>query len=601
MSEPCEPPRRAIGRGLRPYAGRQRRPLIVGAVLAVVEVLVGLAQPWPIALVVGHVLTSGDPLPISTSAAVLLAAVAMLTIAIVTGLVDYWSTRLLSSAGLRMAAEIRVDVFNHLQRLSLRYHSGQRVGDLTTRITGDVDRMQDLLVQTLSVLIPNALLVGGMATVMISLDPGFAVISLAATPLMAIVIFQSTRALTAAARRARKADGQVAAAASEGLSAVHLVQAFSLEAPMRRHVQGLIGASTSSNLDAVRLQARFSPAVDLASAFSSAMVLVVGATKVLHGQLNLSVLLVFLGYVATLYKPLKALAKLSTALSKGLAAADRVLDVLNREPEVRDRPDAVAAGPLVGRIDFENVTYSYGREPVLRDFTLTVQPGETLALVGPTGAGKSTVAALVSRLMDPQRGVVRLDGMDVSGLTLGSVRPQVSLVLQDCVLLHGSLRDNIECGRPGATDAEIRRAARLALVDEFADRLPDGLETLVGERGASLSGGQRQRVAIARAILRDAPILVLDEPTSALDALSEQLIVRALDQLPAGRTTLIIAHRLSTVRRADRVAVLEDGRIVEIGPPDQLLASHGRYADLAAAAHTTDRPTDDLALQGGMK
>jgi len=469
---------------------------------------------------------------------------------------------------------------------------------LTTRITGDVDRMQDLLVQALAVLIPNALLVAGMVTVMFALDVQFALVALAATPLMAVVVFRSTRALTAAARRARKADGQVASAASEGLSAVHLVQAFSLEGRMRGKVQALIGESTSSNLDAVRLQARFSPVVDVASAYSSALVLWFGATRVLDGSLNVSVLLVFIGYIASLYKPLKALAKLSTALSKGVAAADRVMDVLDRDPEVRDRPDARPAPALTGRIEFQNVVYSYGREPALQDFTLTVHPGETVALVGPTGAGKSTVAALVSRLMDPQSGAVRLDGLDATGLTLDSLRPQISLVLQDCVLLHGSLRDNIECGRPGASDADIRRASRLALVDEFADRLPDGLDTLVGERGASLSGGQRQRVAIARAILRDAPILVLDEPTSALDALSEQLIVRALEQLPTGRTTLIIAHRLSTVRKADRVAVIENGRIVEVGPPAQLLRDNGKYAEFVGAQHATMWPTSGPAMQG---
>src|SRR6478609_6219961 len=524
---------KAIGRGLRPYAGRQRWQLTLGAALAVVEVLISLAQPWPVALLVGHVLTPGAELAIPASAAVLLAAAATVVIALAGGLVDYWSTRLLSSAGLRMAAQIRVDIFTHLQRMSLRYHSGQRVGDLTTRITGDVDRMQDLLVQALAVLIPNALLVAGMVTVMFALDVGFALVALAATPLMAVVVFRSTRALTAAARRARKADGQVASAASERLSAVHLVQAFSLEGRMRGKVQGLIGESTSSNLDAVRLQARFSPVVDVTSAYSSALVLWFGATRVLDGSLNVSVLLVFIGYIASLYKPLKALAKLSTALSKGVAAADRVMDVLDRDPEVRDRPDARPAPALTGRIEFQNVVYSYGREPALQDFTLTVHPGETVALVGPTGAGKSTVAALVSRLMDPQSGAVRLDGLDATGLTLDSLRPQISLVLQDCVLLHGSLRDNIECGRPGAAEADIARAARLALVDEFADR-----------------------------------------------------------------TTLIIAHRLSTVRRADRVAVIENGRIVEVGPPAQLLRDNGKYAEFVGAQHATMWPTSGPAMQG---
>jgi ABC-type multidrug transport system fused ATPase/permease subunit len=317
--------------------------------------------------------------------------------------------------------------------------------------------------------------------------------------------------------------------------------------------------------------------------------------------MSVAVLLVFLGYVSSLYKPLKALAKLSTTTSKGTAASERVLEILRMTPEVRDAPDAVPAGRMTGRVDFEDVTFSYGREPVITGLNLHIEPGETLALVGRTGAGKSTIAALVPRLMDPQEGRVCLDGVDVRGLELATVRAQVSLVLQDCVLLHGSLLDNIACGRPGAPAAAVRRAARLALVDEFASRLPLGLDTPVGERGVSLSGGQRQRVAIARAILRDTPILILDEPTSALDVESESLIAEALEQLPTGRTTLIIAHRLSTVRRADRIAVLEGGKLVEQGAPEHLLRSGGHFSRLAAAQgslRVSDRPL--VPIDGGL-
>jgi len=569
---------------LRGYARRQHGSLALGGLLAAMEVLVNLAQPWPVALLVGHVLTRSEtPLPISDSAAIALAIAASLLFAVAAALVDYWSTRLLSSAGLRMAANVRMDVFSHLQRLSLRYHSGQRVGDLTTRVTGDVDRMQDLLVQTLSVLVPNCLLVAGMATVMFVVDPTFALVALTATPLMAIVVFRSTRALKNAARRARKADGQVAAATTEGLGAVHLVQAFALERPMRGRMQRLVGESMASGLDAVRLQARFAPVVDLSSALSAGIVLWFGATRVLDGQMNVSVLLVFLGYVSSLYKPLKALARLSTSMSKGLASSDRVLAVLDEAPDIHDEPHAIAVPTLRGRVEFRHVSFSYGREPVLDGLDLTLERGETVALVGPTGAGKSTVAALLSRLMDPQRGSVHVDGHDLRDITVDSLRRQVSLVLQDCVLLDGTLAENIAYGNPHAAAWQVRQAAELALVDEFAERLPHGMHTRVGERGTSLSGGQRQRVAIARAILRDAPILVLDEPTSALDSLSEATIVHALSHLPAGRTTLVIAHRLSTIRRADRVAVLMDGRIVETGPPAQLLHAGGHYADFVHA------------------
>jgi len=569
-------------RHLLPFARQHRRALTGGGLLAVLEVLVNLAQPWPVSLLVGSVLTkSGSELGISPTVAVIAAVASLLLIYVLAAVVDYWSTRLLSSTGLRMAADVRVEVYTHLQRQSLAYHAGQRVGDLTARVTSDVDRMQDLLVQTLSVLIPNAMLVIGMATVMLLLDPTFALIAFTATPLMAVIIFRSTRALKGAARRARTADGQVAAAAAEGLSVMPLVQACSLEPRMRNRMESLALTSLVQGLEATRLQARFSPVVDVASAVSMAVVLGVGSWRVLAGQMSVSVLLVFIGYVSSLYKPLKALARLSTTASKGTAASERVLEILRLTPAVRNAPEALPAPKLTGRVDLENVTFSYGREPVISGLNLRIEAGETLALVGRTGAGKSTVAALVPRLMDPQQGRVCLDGLDVRYLELETVRAQVSLVLQDCVLLHGSLLDNIACGRPGASASAVRRAARLALVDEFACRLPMGLDTPVGERGVSLSGGQRQRVAIARAILRDTPILILDEPTSALDVESESLISQALEQLPSGRTTLIIAHRLSTVRRADRIAVLEGGRLVEQGAPEDLLRSGGHFARLA--------------------
>ncbi len=587
-------------RCLRPFARRHRRALTAGGLLAVLKVLVSLAQPWPVSLLVGSVLTgAGSWAGLSPAAAVAVAVGALLVIYTLAAVVDYWSTRLLSATGLRMAADVRVEVYTHLQRQSLAFHAGQRVGDLTARVTSDVDRMQDLLVQILSVLVPNAMLVLGMGTVMLVLDPAFALVAFTATPVMAVVIFRSTRALKHAARHARTADGQVAAAAAEGLSVMPLVQACSLEPRMRDRMESLALTSLVRGLEATRLQARFSPVVDLASASSMAVVLAVGSWRVLAGHLSVAVLLVFLGYVSSLYKPLKALAKLSTVTSKGTSAAERVHDILRLTPAVRDAPDAVPAGRLAGRIDIDDVTFSYGREPVVSHLTLHIEPGETLALVGRTGAGKSTVAALVPRLMDPQAGRVLLDGMDIRTLELETVRAQVSLVLQDCVLLHGSLMDNIACGRPDATEAAVRRAARLALVDEFAQRLPLGLDTPVGERGVGLSGGQRQRVAIARAILRDTPILILDEPTSALDVESESLITQALERLPRDRTTLIIAHRLSTVRRADRIAVLEAGRLVEEGPPEQLLRGSGPFARLTAtegALRVNDRgllPVDD--------
>jgi ABC-type multidrug transport system fused ATPase/permease subunit len=291
------------------------------------------------------------------------------------------------------------------------------------------------------------------------------------------------------------------------------------------------------------------------------------------------VLLVFITYLGSLYKPVKQLTKLSQVVSKGSAAMERVGEVMDAPVDIVDTPGAVAV-PIRGQIEFRNVSFSYGREPVLRDLSLTIEAGQNVALVGPTGAGKSTIAALIPRLADVTAGQLLVDGIDVRRHQLAALRGQIATVLQDTVLLDGTLRENIICGHPGARDRDVRRAARLALVDEFASRLPDGLDTHIGERGANLSGGQRQRVAIARAILRDASIVILDEPTSALDAGSEELLVAALANLPQGRTKIVIAHRLSTVRDADRIFVLEHGRIVEAGTHSQLASYGGLYAKL---------------------
>ena len=568
-----------VSRLLRQLARPYRRVLALGALFAALEVLIQLAGPWPLKFIVDGVLTDG-----SSSSAVdrrlALALASMLGIVGAGAIVDYWSTRLLSSAGLHLANDLRTHVFTHLQRLSLRYHGSQRVGDLTARTTSDVDRTQDLLVQTLAVMVPNGLLIVGMLVVMSVMDPGLTLYALAVTPLLMVATYRATVALKRAARRARKAEGEVAGAATETLGAIQVVQAFSLESHQTARFAERNQASLTAGLESVRLQARYSPTVDTTSALSSIVVLWIGAHRVLDGKMTIGVLLVFVGYVGSLYKPIKALSKLSTTLSKGGAAAERVVSVLNEQPQVSEPLLARVAAPFTGTIGWHDVSHSYGREPVLRGINLTVAAGETVALVGPTGAGKSTLAALVPRLVDPSEGFVTIDGGKITETSLRSLRSQISMVLQDSVLLSGSLYDNIALGRPGASDTAIRRAARLSLVDEIAARLPDGLDTRIGERGADLSGGQRQRIAIARAILRDAPILILDEPTAALDALSEEQLMAALDNLPSERTTLIVAHRLSTIRGADRIAVLNRGELVEVGSHDQLNIVDGLYRRL---------------------
>ena len=572
---------------LATHARRYWPALLVGSLLAVLQVVTKLAEPWPLGWLVDNAL-SGPP---KGSAAVrndvAIAVVSLAVIVSIGALFDYWSTRLLSSAGLHVANDMRARAFTHLQRLSLGYHKKHQVGDLTTRVTADVDHTQDMLVQMLANLFPNLLLVVGMFVVMVKVDPLLTLLSLLTTPILGLAIHRSRNNLRQASRRVRKADGKVASLATESLSAIGLVQAFTLERHQSGHFEELSDDSLIAGVEAVRLQARFGPMVDAAGLLSVLIVLWVGAMQVANGEMKLGVLLIFLAYVGSLYKPVKALSKLTMIFTKGMAAAERINDVLSTEPEIVDRPNATFAPPFRGHIRFDEVTFSYGREPVLWAVSFDVEAGETVALVGPTGAGKSTLAALVPRLIEPNVGQVLIDGRDVSDYVITSLRSQVSMVLQDTVLLRGTIRDNIACGRPGASSSAVERAARLALVDEFTDRLPRGLDTFVAERGVDLSGGQRQRIAIARAILRDSPILILDEPTSALDTESEELIVAALDNLPRSRTMLIIAHRLSTVRRADRIVVLDGGTIVEQGIHDDLMQRGGLYSRLQKQSRST--------------
>ena len=497
-------------------------------------------------------------------------AVGSLALIVCTGAIfNYWSTRLLSSAGLHVANDMRARAFTHLQRLSLRYHRRHQVADLATRVTADVDDAQNMLVQIMTNMFPNLLLVAGMFIVMLEIDPMLTLLSLLTTPLIGLAIHRSRDDLRHASRRVRKADRKVASLATESLSAIGLVQAFTLERHQSGHFEELSDDSLVAGVEAVRLQARFGPMVDVVGLLSILIVLWVGAGQVANGDMTLGALLVFLAYVGSLYKPIRTLSKLSMILTKGVAAGERIKDVLSTEPDIVDRPGAVFAPPFRGHIRFEKVTFSYGREPVLKAVSFDVEAGEAVALVGPSGTGKSTLAALVPRLIEPTIGRVVIDDRDVGEYVITSLRSQISMVLQDPLLLRGTIRDNIAVGRPGASTSAVERAARLALVDEFAQRLPRGLDTLVAGREAHFTGGQRQRIAIARAILRDAPILILDEPTRTLDTESEELIVAALENLPRSRTMLIIAHRPSTVRRADRIVQLDGGVIVEQGLDDE--------------------------------
>jgi ATP-binding cassette subfamily B protein len=566
-------------RFLRPYGGL----LGTGAFLTLASALLALAQPWPLKVIVDSVL-KGQPLSVpgfgfaeGWSQTKLLggAIVAYAVIVLLGALLDYSGTYLMDSSGVRMVADIREALFSRLQRLSLRFHGQQRTGDLITRVVSDISRLQDMLVQSFSVLLPNLALLVGMTVVMLLIDWVFTLIALAIAPLLFFLTYRYRTRIKSASRRARALEGTLAARTGEVLGAIRLVQAFTREEFEDERFSRHSSRTAAANLETTRLQAQFSPLVDVIAGLGTAIVLFVGTHRVLSGHLSLGLLLVFLSYLGSMYKPMRQLSKLASVTSRGVASAERVSEILEADPDVQDSPQAVPAPSLEGAVTFEAVEFAYGEQPVLRGIDVEVAPREVVAVVGPTGAGKSTLVSLIPRFFDPQRGVVAIDGTDVRTLLLSSLRAQIAVVPQEPILFEGTIFENIAYGRPDADEKDVLRAAEAALVDTFASRLPEGYETLVGERGATLSGGERQRVSIARALVRDAPILILDEPTSALDPASERLLMEALENLIARRTTFVIAHRMSTVASASQVLVLDRGRIAERGTHLELMGISG--------------------------
>ncbi len=573
---------------LRPY-----RVAMGWATLAMVlDAALTVLRPWPLKVVIDLVLShrhsrvplltgwleAARPAPMTI---VYGACAATLVIALSTGLLTYGYTHTLGVIGQRFVFVLRRNLFAHMQRLSLRFHDRQRTGDLITRLTSDIQALRDVVSNGSILLVSNGCLLVGMVAMMVWLNWQFALAALSVAPLLFWTVFRYTSRIKAAARDARVSDGLLASVAQETLASIRIVQGLAQEDQQIERFQVQNADSLRAYLEAIRYQARVAPQVDFLAALGLAVVMWYGATRVLAGVLTTGDVVVFFAYVTNLYSPMKALSRLSSSFARAGVAADRIAEVLRVRSEVVEAEGAPAAPRFAGRIEFRDVSFGYNAgQPVLSHVDLIVEPGTTLAIVGATGAGKSTLVSLIPRLYDPAAGAVCIDGEDVRRFTVQSLRDQISLVLQDSLLFSGSIRENIAFGRPDAGDEEICRAARTANAEEFILQLPDGYDTVVAERGSTLSGGQKQRIAIARAILRDAPILILDEPTSGLDAASEQTVLAALQVAAAGRTTLTIAHRLRTVRFADRIIVLERGRIVEEGEHRELLGRRGRYAAL---------------------
>jgi len=572
------------------------RPHYKDLALAVLVVIGGsiadLLQPWPLKIVIDTVV-KGKAIQGWSSRLVYwvagddrleilrFAALAALGVAAFGALCSYAVKSLTTTIGQKVLHELRRTLYRQIQRLSLAYHDRKQSGDLISRVTSDIDTVQSFLASGLLGTLVSLLTLFGMIGVMFFINWRFTLIALSVAPALFLVIFTYTRRIKKASRAVRKKEGEMISIIHEALSAVRVVRAFAREDYEQRRFEVESMESMGIALKARSLKARLSPMVEMIVAIGTSLVLWFGARMVLDGSLSTGSLIVFILYLGRMYKPMQELSKMSDTITKAAVAWERIQEVMETEREVEDTPGAPRAPAFRGDIEFDHVSFAYDRKStVLRDLNLRIEAGQVAALVGPTGAGKTTVISLITRFYDPTSGAVKIDGHDIRQFQQQTVRQQISLVLQETMLFQTSIWANIAYGKPGATREEILKAAELANAHEFIVKMPDGYDTMLGERGVTLSGGQRQRIAIARAVIRSTPIVIMDEPSSGLDAASERLVFDALDRLMVGKTSIVIAHRLSTIQRADVIFVVKDGTIVESGNHRSLLKTGGVYARL---------------------
>jgi ATP-binding cassette subfamily B protein/subfamily B ATP-binding cassette protein MsbA len=566
---------------LRPYLATFGFCLLLVLVLSAFE----LVKPWPLQVVVDNVLGS-KPLTVQglsglPNALLLVAAcVALVAIQAVVGLISMWSNHVSINLGHRMVTDLRDDLYGHLQRLSLVFHSRQRMGDLMYRITADTFAVQTLMLNgVLPVLQAIALLIG-MFIIMWNMDATLTLVSLVVVPALYVTIVALDRPIVSAATEMKMTESQVYSLVQWAMGAIRVVQAFGKEEDERLRLLNATQASMRANLRLYNWQTAYSAIVNTVIALGTALVLYVGAQAVMTGRLTLGQLLVFVSYLATLYGPINTMSQTWAQIQGARIGARRVFEILDIAPDLKDGPRPWPE-KVEGRITWKNVAFSYTPEvSVLQRIDLDVRPGEKIAVVGPTGSGKSTMLSMLPRFFDPLSGTVEIDGVDIREYPIRAVRHNVALVLQPPMIFPLSVRENIAYGCPGASQDEIERAARLARIDGFVARQPQGYDQPIGEGGVALSEGEKQRMTIARAILMNAPVLILDEPTSALDAQTEAEVMAGLAELTQGRTVFTIAHRLSTILKADRIVVLKDGVIVEAGSFDELIARNAEFAKL---------------------
>lgn len=574
---------------LKPYRGSLA--LILLAML--LQMAATVAMPWPLKVVLDNVvgehklpawlsdalqpfMNSGSKMEIAAAA-----AIALVVIALVGAVASYVANYYTASVGQWVANDLRIRTYDHLQQLSLHYYSTHDLGTLLSTLTADVQTIQGFASSSTLGIFVDLLTIGGMLIIMFWLNWDFTLIAVAITPFVLLMISRFKKAVKKATKEVRKQQSEIVTVVQRGLESIKVVKAFGRQDLEEQELSMVSKATVNAALRARRVKALLSPTVTVIVSLCTAFVLWRSSALILNGTMTAGALTVFLAYLAQFFKPVKDLATMTNSIAQTAVGVDRVRAILEADDVISEKPDARDPQALKGDIDFDRVSFSYNQEmQVLNDVSFKIKAGQMIGVVGPTGSGKSTIVSLIPRFYDPVAGKVTIDGIDLRDYKIRGLRNQIAYVLQETVLFHGTVADNIAYGKGNATRDEIVAAAKLANADEFIAKMPHGYETIVGERGDTLSGGQRQRIGIARAIIRNSPILILDEPTAALDSESEKLVIDALMKLMRGRTVITIAHRLSTIRDADKILVLKDGVLVEEGSHEGLMLLGGLYAEL---------------------
>jgi ABC-type multidrug transport system fused ATPase/permease subunit len=562
-------------RRLAGYLGPYSKPLALTCAFILIYTGLSLLPPLIERRIIDQVIGEGDLSQLVPLVGLLAAIYALAE------LMNFGDQYTRHRVGERFLFDLRVRIYDHLQRLSLTFFERTSTGELMSRVSNDVNALEQFITHGVVLTAVDALRLAGAAAILMLLDWRLALIALWPIPFIAFGMRRFNRAVRPVYRRVRDRLGDINSRLQDDLTGMRVIQAFGQEQAELDRFTAVSAAYYGERVRAIRHWATFFPAVSLISALGGVAVLGVGAWMVVQGQITLGTLVAFLAYIISFYDPLRRLSEVDNTFQQAIASGERIFELLDRSPEIQDTPDAVKLDALKGAVAFDGVTFAYvSGEEVLHDVTFHLAPGEVAALVGPSGAGKTSIANLLCRFYDPQAGQVSVDGFDLRQVSVASLRAHVAVVLQDTFLFNASVRENLLYGKPDATDDELIAAARAAYAHDFITALPEGYQTQVGERGVRLSGGQRQRLALARAILADPRILILDEATSSVDAEAEYLIQQALERVMEGRTALVIAHRLSTIRSADQIIALDEGRVREIGSHGELLARNGLYSQL---------------------